>query len=272
MSKNLEKNITDLYKIFQRGIEQEVITNNVRTLYNKIKIWSEKYGELFVKNEKGRDFLAYFPYSWAYFYVLSNDRYVGNVLRKWDIANTSPGYTAGMLMDYALAWKHAELDFDEYRNTYAERRTVERKKINRGKKDEQYFEKKKEKSARFLTKEHVDANKKHDLFGIDTRLGKLRSDEGYEINAGPSSSTATLLWFLRRVNDDFNNKRKITKLEAICVTYALTKMFWPQGIKKFMGQFHTDFEAIIPLERHIRKFPGSYSDIDLGTIPQKARL
>lgn len=106
-----------------------------------------------------------------------------------------------------------------------------------------------ETSAMFLTQDHMNANPKNgQRFPTTTALGMLRARKNYATQAGPSSSTATVLWFLRRVGN-------VTQKEAKAVVHALVNKYWHGWTLKWLTrEFHTKYEAVIPLARHLGKF------------------
>lgn len=46
----------------------------------------------------------------------------------------------------------------------------------------------------------------------------------------------------------------MTLSEAKSVAHALANEYWGQGLKKKSKQYHTKFEVMIPLARHLKKF------------------
>jgi hypothetical protein len=254
-----------------KGLMTEQISDtqmiaDVKSVCRKVQQWAlRNLGE--VMPEYGRDLFFYnkSAYAWSYSWspIHKEEAKVLHQLSTWQVDNEGAGDTVAMLMDFALAWKHTKVEgasqLDIYADQYARaradyRRTreyLEEKGLTEPLSAEE-LERKLNKSKQFLTDEHNAANPKggQTRFPPSTTLGSLKASEGYDVKAGPSSSTATLLWLLRRVGG-------ITRSEAKSVAHALATQFWGQGAKHLSGEYHTKFETTIPLARHLRKFAES---------------
>ena len=235
---------------------------DVKSVCKKVKLWAGN-NPLEVTPEYGRDLIFYNKSAWTWSSIPFTNKQEAMVVQQllsWNVDNEGAGDTVAMLMDFALAWKHTKVDgvsqLDIHAEEYARDRTryrrsdpyLEGKGLTVPLSEEELL-RKFNKSKQFLTEEHNAANPKggQTRFPPSTTLGSLKASEGYDIKAGPSSSTATLLWLLRRIGG-------ITQSEAKSVAHALVTQFWGQGAKHLSGEYHTKFEAIIPLARHLRKF------------------
>lgn len=246
-------------------ISDEQMLADVRSVCRKVKLWAGN-NPLEVTPEYGRDLIFYNKSAWTVSSIPFTNKQEAMVVKQllsWNVDNEGAGDTVAMLMDFALAWKHTKVEgvskLDIHAEEYARTRTdyrrtsayLEEKARTEQLSDDELL-RKFNKSKQFLTEEHNAANPKggQTRFPPSTTLGSLKASEGYDIKAGPSSSTATLLWLLRRIGG-------ITQSEAKSVTHALVTQFWGQGAKHWSGEYHTKFEAIIPLARHLSKFGAS---------------
>ncbi|HXZ00289.1 MAG TPA: DUF4157 domain-containing protein [Stellaceae bacterium] len=246
--------------LMDEEIDLEQMTLDVKSVCRKVRHWATQNLHE-VRVETGRDLFFYNKWAWTWAAKAPNESTVVYQLAHWDIEGEGPGDTVAMLMDFALAWKHMrdeenESSLDKYAHEYATQRTVTRRTQEyleeKGRQvplSEEELQQKFEKSKKFLTDAHVEANTPNvnERFPPGTELGELRRRHGYEIQAGPSSSTATLLWLLRRVGG-------ITQREAKSVAHALASQYWGKGLKWVSRQYHTKFEVMIPLARHLKKF------------------
>ncbi|MBQ4860454.1 hypothetical protein J8L98_01950 [Pseudoalteromonas sp. MMG013] len=182
--------------------------------------------ENIVLNGRGRDVFFYDKVAWA------KDKSVTQVLNSWDSSSASD--TAAMLMDYALNWKNDTIE-DVNGNEHA-RGKYERKRIVEGT----------TKSSELFGKQGKAARGPNHTFEQGSTLELHALAGNYPTKSGPSASTSVLLWFLRWVGG-------ISQGDALSVVDALCR-FWGRTTKKVTGDYHTKYEAMIPLARHWNKF------------------
>jgi hypothetical protein len=250
-----------IVELMDEKIAEKKMREDVMSVLDKVQRWAQGNDRDAVIREAGRDLIFYNKSAYARRWA-TEERSAEYQLVHWNAAKEPTGDTVAMLMDFALAWKHTYVDqksqLARYAEEYAKRRTewrqtdqyLEEKGLEKPLSGEE-LERKEVNSQRVVTRAHEAGqgkDKRADKgFNRNSALYSLKERKKYQISAGPSSSTASLLWFLRRVGT-------ITQTEAKSVTRALTTEFWGKGAKNWSGEYHTQFEATIPLARHLSKF------------------
>jgi Domain of unknown function (DUF4157) len=243
-------------------IADEKMRADVISVCHKVQIWAQSNDADAIVRETGRDLIFYNKWAYARPWA-TEERSAEYQLVHWNADAEPTGDTVAMLMDFALAWKHTKVEqknqLELYAEDYARRRTewrqTEQYREEKGLEaplSTEELERKEANSKRLVTLAHGDAQPikgQKDIKGFNPNsdLYRLKEQKDYQINAGPSSSTASLLWFLRRVGN-------VTQTEAKSVTRALATKYWGEGSKNLSRQYHTQFEATIPLARHLSKF------------------
>jgi hypothetical protein len=246
-----------IVELMQEQITYEQMRTDVVSVCDKVQEWAARNKGEVRSDEVGRDLFFYNKSAWAQ-KLWSKESTALFQLQHWNAGTEPVGDTVAMLMDFALAWKHSKVEdkgnLDAFAEDYARRRTEWRqtKEYSREKGLEKPLSKKElerkyEASKKLVTEAHSAAQGPDSGFNPTSDLAQLAAAKGYQISAGPSSSTASLLWFLRRVG-------RVTQREAKSVTRALAVEYWGQGLKNASTQFHTRFEATVPLARHLSKF------------------
>ncbi len=246
--------------LIDETISDTKMRNDVISVCGKVQSWAKRNPNE-VADAAGRDLIFYNKSAYVSFWN-SAARSAEYQLTHWNAASEPTGDTVAMLMDFALAWKHSMVQqksrLDLYAEDYARQRTEfrqTRRYLEEKGLEEllpgQEVERKEANSKRLVTDADQQAQGKgQDAvkgFNPTSDLYKLKESKGYAISAGPSSSTASVLWFLRRVGT-------VTQEEAKSVTRALASKYWGEGLKNLSGEFHCQFEATIPLARHLSKF------------------
>ena len=241
----------------------------VATVCHKVKKWAELNN--FDFRTVGRDIKVYNG-------VLTSATSVSTMLKNWNPDTKSDADTAGMLMDYALIWKNGivteTLEDGSTQILYVRDRNGEIKKDKKTGRDatlpQLQYEAMKltlgtKKTAGIWGTQDGAARGDGHSFVPNSDLAKLAKDQKWSTQSGPSASTSVLLWMLRTVS----TFTPITQDESFAVVSALSD-YWQKFLKKIRGQYHTKFEAMIPLARHQGKFVDD--DEAKGTIRETCHM
>ncbi len=213
-----------IVELMEEDVADETIRDNVASACNKVKAWAQGLKLTTI----GRDIFFYSKMGWA------KSSTVSELLEQWDPDSNYPSATAGMLADFALSWQRAPAGDgkkrgSQWREQYADTRPKA----------------KQDKARQLLTGPEKAGRGGDHTFDQTSTYGQLAAQHGYAVKAGPSASTAQLLWMLRSIGT-------ITNDEAKSVAHALAA-FWNTGLKSWSGDYHTKFEVMIPLARHLGK-------------------
>jgi hypothetical protein len=220
----------DIQGLMGEQADEQTVRRDLASVCRKVQQWATRKG--FNLNDKGRDVFFYDKVAWF------RDYSITDVLLGWN-PDDDPHDTAAMLMDYALSWQRSASTKSnksrgkEWREKYQAQKAQIKPAAN---------------SAKLLSP-HEDAGRgAGHTFDMGSTYGQLATQHGHATKSGTSASTAQLLWMLRKVGT-------ITQGEAKSVASALSD-FWnrPGGLKGYTGEYHTRFEVMIPLARHLGKF------------------
>jgi len=162
---------------------------------------------------QGRDqpVYAFFAYCW--------NTKLGALIRGWSATAWSLEATAGLMLDLGSNMKNVESFLSLYE--------AKKEKWNILSKDQRRV---RDKGKKFTEPEHEWARS---------------IDESFEVNAGPSATTATLLKFLSVIPS-------ITLIEREAIMQAVI-LYWRGTIKRKMGDYHTGVEVWMAYTRRLEK-------------------
>lgn len=214
-----------IVELMGEDVPADTIRANVASACRKVQLWAQPFNF----DTVGRDIFFYSKKGWW------KNTNVSQLLAGWDPDDNSPSDTAGMLMDFALAWQRSNAGGGvrrgrQWRDQYAGTRPVGAKR---------------DKAGRLLTALEEGGRAGEHAFDMGSTYGQLATQHHYAVKAGPSASTAQVLWMLRSIGT-------VTNTEAKSVAHALAN-FWGGGFKSLSGDYHTKFEVMIPLARHLGK-------------------